>query len=729
MPPLHYLQELFDAYDDALESTMDEPERLRYRSNLLGSDKRLTNFGGGNTSAKVMMADPLTGADTTVLWVKGSGGDLGTITRDGFATLYQEKLESLKSRYRGVAHEDEMVELLTLCAFAGGGKAPSIDTPLHAFLPFAHVDHLHPDWAIALAASANGMAHLDALRAETGIHLVWIDWKRPGWELGLWLEKAAAENPKCDGIILGSHGLFTWGDTSRTCFNNTLRVLDAVGTYLLPKIEAQGDALFGGAVVETRADASELVRELMPVLRGQINSGNIIGHFSDDSGVLRFVNSANVQRLSWAGTSCPDHFVRTKVRPMLVGWDAANGDAASLVSAARATFPAYREGYAAYYDENKEADSPVMRAPEPTVVLVPGVGLFSFGKTKAEARITAEFYTNAIHVMEGATALAGLPEMNGIESARVVDNYVSLPPREAFRIEYWALEEAKLRRMPAEKELSRKIALIVGAGPGIGTQIALRLAGEGACVVCADLRPENAHGAAQSVQAKYGKESATHVSADCTDRDSMKSALSQAVCDFGGVDTVVVVAAVFVAPDSTGRVTEAQWKKTFDVNVLGSYVACDEAIQTMHAQGTGGSVVLITSANAVVAKKGSFAYDTSKAAAAHLVREMAVEGGTYGVRVNAVAPASVVEGSLMFPRDRVLTSLSKYAIPHDESEDDDTLRGKLAQFYAERTLLKRKVTPAGVAEAVFLLASEKRTGLMTGQTLAVDAGLADAFLR
>jgi rhamnose utilization protein RhaD (predicted bifunctional aldolase and dehydrogenase)/NAD(P)-dependent dehydrogenase (short-subunit alcohol dehydrogenase family) len=758
------LRLLTDLWDDAATVGMDEADLLRYRSNLLGSDKRLTNYGGGNTSAKIRETDPLTGETATVLWVKGSGGDLGTIRRDGFATLYQDKLEALKRRYRGVEHEDEMVDFYPLCTFANNPRAASIDTPLHAFLPFTHVDHLHPDWAIALAASANGPAQLERLHKETGVRLIWLPWKRPGFELGLWLEKAVQEDPDADGILLGSHGLFTWGDTARRSYENTLRVLDAVGAFLLPRIETRGGSLFGGPAAATRPDRDMLVESVLPSLRGLVSEGGpaVLGHFDGGEDVMRFVNSRRAPALAYQGTSCPDHFVRTKVRPLYVEWDAANGTAADLIAAAKATLPTYREDYARYYDENKQPDSPPMRPANPTVVLVPGVGLFSFGKNKAEARVTAEFYTNAIHVMEGATALEAAPSPasghpspvpgegrdmaastasgsplpalgeggRGVAEGSVVDNYVALAPREAFDIEYWSLEEAKLRRMPAEKELSRKVAVIAGGGgPGIGRAIALRLAEAGAHVVVSDLKPELAEETAKVVRDAHGAEAAVAEAVDCTDRASVRRMLRAAVRQYGGVDILVVVAAVFFPPDEGGRITEDQWRKTLDVNLLGSYVPADEAIQILREQGTGGSVILISSANAVVAKRGSFAYDVSKAALNHLVREMAVEGGPAGVRVNGIAPASVVEGSQQFPRERVETSLAKYGIAFTADETTEALRGKLSDFYAARTLLKRRVTPAAVAEAAFLLASEKRASLLTGQILPVDAGLTEAFLR
>jgi len=720
------LKYLKDLWVDAETVGMDEPELLRYRSNLLGRDLRLTNFGGGNTSAKIPSEDPVTGKTVDVLWVKGSGGDLGTIKRDGFATLFMDSFNALRGRYRGVEHEDEMVDRYPLCTFGANPRAASIDTPLHGLLPFAHVDHLHPDWAIALAACANGPAQLERLKHETGLRLAWLPWKRPGFELGLWLENTVKQDPDLDGIILGSHGIFTWGDTGRSCYLKTVEVIDTIGQYVISRVEAKGSALFGGQIVETRADAEALAGTTIASLRGLV--GNVLGHFSNNAEVLRYVNSASAKKLSWQGTSCPDHFVRTKVRPLFVEWDAANGSAADLVAAAEAAMVGYREAYAEYYNENRKADSPAMRSPSPTVILVPGVGMFSFGKNKPEARITGEFYVNAIHVMEGATALDDLPAQEGIPTDRVVDNYVALPPAEAFGIEYWLLEEAKLQRMPPEKELSRKVAVVVGASPGIGLSVANRLAKEGAHVVVADLREELALETAAAVQKNYGKEAAVGLSVDCTDRASVKAMLTRATLAFGGVDILVSVAAVFFPPDLTGHITEDQWRKTFDVNLLGSMLAADEAYAVMAKQKSIGSIVLISSANGVVAKKGSWAYDTSKAALNHLVRELAVEFAPL-VRVNGVAPASVVEGSQQFPRDRVISSLGKYKIAFDESDTTEQLRDRLSAFYSERTLLKRKVTPAGVAEAVFLLAAESRTSLTTGQTLAVDAGLTEAFLR
>ncbi len=719
---LKFLQDLWDENE---AQGMDEPELLRYRSNLLGRDLRLTNFGGGNTSAKVRMPDPVTGEEVDVLWVKGSGGDLGTIKREGFATLYLERLLALKKRYKGVFEEDAMADRYPLCSFENNPRAASIDTPLHGFLPFQHVDHLHPDWAIALAASANGPEQLKRLEAETGIKLAWLPWKRPGFELGLWLERAVAENPEVDGIILGSHGLFTWGDTSRDSYLNTLRVIDGVGQYVLQRVEAKGAGLFGGSVKKSHTDRDKIALQLLPILRGMVGVG--IGHYDAGETVLRFVNSAQAKNLAWQGTSCPDHFVRTKVRPMFVDWDGA--DVSALVASLKPALDAYKVDYAAYYEANKHADSPAMRAPTPTVVLIPGVGLFSFGKTKTEARITGEFYINAIHVMEGATALAGeLPVQSDIDPSRIVDNYVSLPPQEAFNIEYWLLEEAKLKRMPPEKEMSRKVALLIGASPGIGHNVAERLLAQGAHVVVADINSELAGETAKTFRKRYGSESIIAETIDITHRASVQKALEGVIRQYGGVDVVINIAAIFIASDpATGKNTDEQWRKTFDINVVGNAILADEAQKVIAKQGTPGSIVLTSSANAVVPKKGSVPYDASKAAVNHLVRELAIEFSPK-TRVNAVAPATVVEGSQMFPRDRVISSLAKYEIPFDESETTEDLRSKLAMFYAQRTLLKVPVSPAKVADALYLLASD-RLALTTGHVIPVDGGLWEAFLR
>jgi len=712
------LKHLTNLWDEGQSAGMDESELLRYRSNLLGQDLRLTNFGGGNTSAKIAMPDPITGESTQVLWVKGSGGDLGSIKRDGFATLYLDKLLALKKRYRGVAEEDAMPGLYPLCTFNNNPRAASIDTPLHGFLPFRHIDHLHPDWAIALAASANGPAHAKALERQTGVTLGWLPWKRPGFELGLWLENLVEENPDLDGVILASHGLFTWGETSQESYENTLRVIDAIGSYLLPRIDALEGDLFGGQKLENADPSTFQVAELMSVLRGLACGG--IGHFRSDPAVMRFVNSRRARELAWQGTSCPDHFVRTRVRPLYL-------EDASAAGALRA-FERYATEYREYYEQNKRADSPALRGAEPTVVLVPGIGMFSFGKNKTEARITGEFYVNAINVMAGATALAGdFPAQPEIETDRIVDNYVSLPQSEAFGIEYWQLEEAKLRRMPPQSEMSRKIALLVGASPGIGRNVAERLLGLGAHLILADLNLELATAQADELGAKFGAETVAAEQVDITDRESVRQMLDRLVLRFGGLDVLVSIAAVFIPPTTDGKLSDSLWKKTYEINVLGSMIVAEEAHALFTRQGVTGNVVLVSSANAVVAKKGSVAYDTSKAAVNHLVRELAVEFAPR-TRVNAVAPATVVAGSQMFPRDRVIASLTKYEIAFEETESTEQLRGRLAQFYSKRTLLQKQVSPQTVADAIVLLATD-RLGLTTGHVVPVDAGLVDAFLR
>lgn len=718
---------LQDLWDDSQTTGMDEPELLRYRSNLLGRDLRLTNFGGGNTSAKVKEIDPVTNEAVDVLWVKGSGGDLGTMQRDGFATLYLDRFNALRQKYRGVEFEDEMPGYFPLCAFGNNPRAASIDTPLHAFLPFPHVDHLHPDWAIALAACKNGPALLDSLRGETGVRLTWLPWKRPGFELGLWLEPVVRESPDIDGIVLGSHGIFTWGESSRDSYCNTLRVIDAVGRFVLARVEAKGDSLFGGARFASRPDASELVRGVFPAMRGEV--GNVIGHFTNSPEVVRFVNSERAKALSFQGTSCPDHFVRTKVRPMYVDWDVGNGPGDDLVASIRNGMLRYREEYEEYYEAHRQPNSPAMRSSSPTVVLVPGVGMFSFGRTKAEARITGEFYVNAIHVMEGATAFAGEPLPAGYSTAdgEAVDNYVALPLREAFNIEYWLLEEAKLARLPPEKELSRKVAVVIGASPGIGSAVAERLAREGAHVVIGDIELDAAEWAAEKIRKTIGPGLASVEFVDCTDRESVRRFMDTVVAWYGGLDILAHTAAVFVPPDELGRTTDKQWRRMIDVNLTGSMIVADEAARIMREQGTNGSILLLSSANAVVPKRGSWAYDAGKAGLNHMIREMAIEFAPR-IRVNGVAPASVVEGSVQFPRERVITSLTKYGIEFDEAESTESLRGRLSEFYAQRTLLKRPVMPRDVAEACFLLASD-RLGATTGQILAIDAGLTEAFLR
>jgi rhamnose utilization protein RhaD (predicted bifunctional aldolase and dehydrogenase)/NAD(P)-dependent dehydrogenase (short-subunit alcohol dehydrogenase family) len=729
------LKYLTDLWDEKHASTLDPPALLRYRSNLLGSDLRITNFGGGNTSSKIEGTDPLEGQKNMVLWVKGSGGDLGSIKVEGFATLYLDKVLALAKIYRGVALEDEMVGLYPLCTFGNNPVVASIDTPLHAFLPFAHVDHLHPDWGIALAASANGKEKMDEFNQEFGHKLVWIPWQRPGFELAIMMERAVKEAPGCDGVVLGGHGLFTWGNTQRESYVNTITIIDQIGQFVESHRSRKKGISFGGAKHRPHQQRQAIANELMPFLRGSVSTGQrMIGSFSDMPEVLEFVNSQSAAELAYLGTSCPDHFIRTKIRPLFVDWDQA-GDAAQIQAAAKAAMDRYRSEYASYYQKHAAADSPAMRQANPTVVLVPGIGMFSFGKNKAEARITGEFYVNAIHVMEGAGHLdegkcpAILPQSGpaaDTSAFKVHANYVALPAAEAFRIEYWALEEAKIRRQPGAKELSGRIVLVVGGASGIGREVVLMAAERGAHVVVADRELEAATKVAAEAQKAGGREAAVAARIDIRDRTSIRAALDATVAAYGGVDILINTAALFASsPD--GTVSDAQWAATLEVNVTGNYLLADEAARIFDAQGIETSIVLTSSANAVVAKRGSEAYDVSKAAVSHLVRELAVRLSPK-VRVNGISPATVVKGSTMFPRDRVKTSLAKYGIAFEESSSDDELRNLLAQFYAKRTLTHQAIDPKDCATAILFLAGPQAR-CTTGHLIPVDGGLTEAYLR
>ena len=735
-PSLKFLE---DRWDPAVAARLDEPELLRYRSNLLGSDLRITNFAGGNTSSKVDEVDPLTGEMVKVLWVKGSGGDLGSIKRGGFATLYQEKLLALEKLYRGPETEDSMVEMYAIAAFRNNPVAASIDTPLHGFLPFAHVDHLHPDWGIALAASANGKAKMEEFNREFHHHLVWVPWQRPGFELAMMMKRAVEDNPGCDGIVLGGHGLFTWGETQRECYINTLTVIDQLGQFIDRHGKKKGDIRFGGVAAKPRPNRQDLAVEILPFLRGRVSGQRRwLANFSDAEDVLQFVNSAHAKDLAFLGTSCPDHFIRTKIRPMFVPW-AEGEDIEALKKQIDKSLAEYREQYRSYYQTHALPDSPALRDNNPSIVLIPGLGMVGFGKNKTEARICTEFYTNAIHVMEGASLLhednvgvAGeitVPQCaTGMEPAsfKVFTNYVALPLSEAFRIEYWALEEAKIRRQPAEKELSRSIVVVVGGGSGIGREVALLAAARGAHVMIADRDTAGASSVAAEVAKIASKEFVSSTPVDIRNRDAIGQALKATVAAFGGVDILVNTAAMFPSsPD--GVISEALWAATLDVNVTANYLLCDEAAKVFASQGLDASIVLTSSANAVVPKRGSEAYDVSKAALSHLVRELAV-GLAPKIRVNGICPATVVKGSTMFPRDRVRASLTKYGIPFEESMSDEDLRGLLATFYAKRTLTHQPIDPTDCAEAILFLASP-RARCTSGHMIPVDGGLPEAFLR
>ncbi len=729
--PLQFLE---DRWDEAVAATLDGPELLRYRSNLLGSDLRLTNFGGGNTSSKLEMTDPLDGERKTVLWVKGSGGDLGSIKRQGFATLDLHRLEKMEGVYGGVEREDEMVALYTLCTFGHNATAASIDTPLHAFLPFAHVDHLHPDWGIALAAAANGRERMEEFNREFGHHLVWLPWQRPGFELAMMMKRLVEANPACDGIVLGGHGLFTWGETQRDSYLNTVTIVDQIGQFIARHDKNRGKPMFGGELVPAREDRRAIAAEVFPHLRGAVSQRQrMIGDFVDSPNVLAFVNSQHAKRLAHLGTSCPDHFIRTKIRPMYLEWDP-RGEVSEIPAVIETALATYRKEYGEYYTKHALSDSPAQRDASPTVVLLPGVGMFAFGKTKTESRLTGEFYTNAIHVMQGAASLSGetavteVPQAGpaaGADEFSVYENYVALPPSEAFRIEYWALEEAKIRRQPAERELSRRVVMVVGGGSGIGREVALLAAERGAHVVVADRDVQGAETVAEQCRAVAGKETAISLAIDIRDRTEIQEALEKAVERFGGLDLLINTAAIFPS-SASGVISDAQWGQTLEINVTANFLLCDEADKVFKAQGISGSIVLTSSANAVVAKKGSEAYDVSKAALSHLVRELAVTLAP--VRVNGISPATVVKGSTMFPRDRVKASLAKYAIAFEDDASDEALREKLAAFYAKRTLTHVPIDPKDCAEAILFLGGPKAP-VTTGHLIPVDGGLVEAYLR
>ena len=708
---------------------------LRYRSNLLGADLRITNFGGGNTSTKMELPDPFTGQLARVLAVKGSGGDLGSIQESGFALLYQDRLDDLKRLYRGEAHEDEMVSYYPLSAFGENRVAASIDTPLHAFLPFPHVDHLHPDWAIALAASANGQQKLEEFNRKFGRKIVWLPWQRPGFELALQLERAVENHPGCDGLILASHGLFTWGRTQRECYLNSIRTIDQMGEFIL---DHRGqNAAFGGLLQAPLPDRQRVAVQILPALRGAMSSNRrVIAHYTDDPDALIFAGSKWSRELAALGTSCPDHFLRTRICPLFVDWNPAQEDLTTLKTRIQDQAVRYRSEYKRYFNSCAEPDSPKLRDSNPSVVIIPGVGLFGFGKNKKEARITTEFFINAIHVMAGAIALEDgeaqhpLPQARHSEQSKDFEqfhNYVALPRREAFRIEYWALEEAKLQRMPPEAEFSRKIALVVGGGNGVGREVALLLARKGAHVVVADLDAAAAQSTAHDAAKFASKDFMASTVVDLASSVSLAEAVKFAIAQFGGIDIVINTAAIYPVPAEGGQLSEEQWAKTFQINLTGNFLLARETEWVFADQKLPATMVLTSSANALVSKKGTEAYDTSKTALNHLVRELAI-GLAPTVRVNAIAPATVVAGSTMFPRDRVMHSLQKYKISYAESESTEELRSKLANFYAQRTLTGRPILPEDCANAIAWLAGDQ-SSKTTGHIIPVDGGLEDAFLR
>jgi rhamnose utilization protein RhaD (predicted bifunctional aldolase and dehydrogenase)/NAD(P)-dependent dehydrogenase (short-subunit alcohol dehydrogenase family) len=732
---ISYLKDLWNE-EEAKRLHDNELALLRYRSNLLGADLRVTNFGGGNTSSKMELPDPFTGRSVRVLAVKGSGGDIGSIRESGFALLYLDRLVALKELYRGEEHEDEMVRYYPLSVFGENRVAASIDTPLHAFIPCDHVDHLHPDWAIAIAASANGKRKLEEFNREFGRKILWLPWQRPGFELALMLESAVRTNPGAEGILLGSHGLFTWGSTQRECYINSIQTIDEMGRFIHRHRERKS-VLFGGMEHSALKNRREVAVQILPALRGIVSSRRrVIAHYSEDEVALTFAGSRWSRDLSKMGTSCPDHFLRTKICPLFVNWDPATESGDVLESRIAHQAIAYRAEYKQYYESFAVADSPKLRDPDPSVVIIPGLGLFGFGRSKKEARVTAEFFINAIHVMAGANALDGGEVSQALPQARRPEhsphfaqchNYVALPRSEAFRIEYWPLEEAKLQRMPPEAEFSRKIALVVGGASGIGKEVALLLAGKGAHLVVADVDLRGAEEVAAAAAAVSTPESVACTQVDLGTHTSLADAIQFTVLRFGGIDAIVNTAAIYPVAGANGELTSEQWAQTFLLNVTGNHLLVSAAEWVFKDQNLSAAIVLASSANAVVPKKGSEAYDTSKAALNHLIRELAV-GLSPNVRVNGIAPATVVAGSSMFPRDRVIQSLRKYEIEFSESATTEELRAKLAEFYSQRTLTKKPILPQDCANAIVWLLSDQ-SARTTGHVIPVDGGLIESFLR
>jgi rhamnulose-1-phosphate aldolase/alcohol dehydrogenase len=692
-------------WDDSAAEKLrdDEVALLIYRSNLLGADLRLTNYGGGNTSCKVLAKDPLTGVETEVMWIKGSGGDIGTLKKGGLAALYVDRLRSLKNVYRGQEHEDEMVELFNHCIYDLSSKAPSIDTPLHAFLPFKHIDHLHPDAAIAIAAAKDGeQITRELFQGQIG----WVDWKKPGFELGLQLKQCLDENPGIRGIMLGSHGLFTWGDTAYESYVNTLSIIEICATYLEESYGKCG-SIFSGQKVESLAAEQRKSQAalLAPILRGLCSSERMmIGHFSDDIRVLEFINSNDLQRLAPMGTSCPDHFLRTKIMPLVLELDPEQDlrDATALKAALTPAFEAYREMYRNYYESCKHENSPSIRDSNPVIILYPGVGLFSFSKDKQTARVAAEFYINAINVMKGAEAISA---------------YTSLPRQEAFNIEYWLLEEAKLQRMPKPKPLSGRISFITGSAGGIGKGIAKKFIEEGAVVVLNDMNAERLAATGAEFEELYGKDAYTTVLLDVTDSTQIKEALEATALAFGGVDMVINNAGLSISK-SIEEHTDQDWDLLYEVLVKGQFKITQAGIGVMKKQGTGGDIINIVSKNALVSGPNNAGYGSAKAAQLHLSRLNAAELGADHIRVNVVNPDAVISDSNIWAGGWAEGRAKAYGITVAE----------LPSYYAKRTLLDEIILPVDIANACFAFVG----GLLnksTGNVLNVDGGIAAAFLR
>ncbi|REG82561.1 bifunctional aldolase/short-chain dehydrogenase [Algoriphagus antarcticus] len=692
-------------WDDAVASKLEgkEVDLLIYRSNILGADLRITNYGGGNTSCKTYEADPLTNEQVEVMWVKGSGGDIGTLTKAGLAGLYVDKLRALKGIYRGLEFEDEMVELFNHCIYDLKSKAPSIDTPLHSFLPFKHIDHLHPDAAIAIAAAKDGEQITQDLWNG---QIAWVPWQKPGFDLGLQLKQALDDNPGIRGIMLGGHGLFTWGDTAFECYLNSLEVIETASEYLAQNY-GKKRPVFGGEKVQSLAPEKRKSQaaKLAPLLRGLASSENLmVGTFTDAPEVLQFINSHDLGKLAPMGTSCPDHFLRTKISPLVmdIAADADLSDLAALKEKLESAFQSYREMYADYYGTHKHPNSPAMRDPNPVILIWPGVGMFSYAKNKQTSRVASEFYINAINVMRGAEA---------------VSKYVSLPLQEAFNIEYWLLEEAKLQRMPKEQPLSRKVALVTGSAGGIGLAIVEKYIQEGACVVVTDIDGDRLQQTSDALLKKYGKDAFLAVKLDVTDGKSLEAAMEATCLQFGGVDIMVNNAGISISKSFEDH-TDQDWDRLNDILVMGQYHISKAGVKIMKLQGHGGDIVNIASKNGLVAGPKNVAYGTAKAAQLHMSRLMAAELAEDKIKVNVVNPDAVIENSNIWEGGWGENRAKAYGI---EVKD-------LPQYYANRTLLKESVKTSDIANAAFVFVSGQ-LGKTTGNMLNVDGGLAAAFPR
>ena len=698
--PISAPQRLSNLWDDAKAAAMSEPERLVYRSNLLGSDKRVTNFGGGNTSSKIMQKDPLTGEKVEVLWVKGSGGDNASIKLDGFSTLYMDKLRALKGLYRGVEFEDEMVGYLPHATFNLNPRAASIDTPLHAYVNRPYVDHMHPDAIIAIAASKNSRELTQQIFGES---IGWLPWKKPGFELGLWLGKFCEENPSAKGLILESHGLFTWGDTPRDCYETTIGVINRAIEWF--EQETAGKVIFGGEAVKSLppVERRAIAAKLMPRIRGVISQdSHKLGHFDDSAAVLEFVNSEELRTLAALGTSCPDHFLRTKIRPLVIEFDPTNPDVDAVLAKMPEDIAAYAQDYQAYYDRCKHDNSPAIRDPNAVVYLMPGVGMFTFAKDKATARISGEFYVNAINVMRGAST---------------VSTYVGLPEQEAFDIEYWLLEEAKLARMPKPKSLAGQIALVTGGAGGIGRATAVRLLREGACVVLADIDETALATVSEELSKVYGADVVRPVVLNVTKEDAVTAGFAHAVVEFGGLD-ILVSNAGLASSAPIEETTLELWNKNMDILSTGYFLVSREAFRLFRAQKIGGKVVFVASKNGLAASPNAAAYCTAKAAEIHLARCLALEGAGEQIRVNVVNPDAVLRGSKIWAGEWLEQRASTYKTDKDGLEE----------MYRERSMLKRSVFPEDIAEAIYFFVSDA-SAKSTGNIINVDAGNAQSFTR